>query len=282
MSDSSAEAAAAAAAPAEGGAGKRKESEKAAASKSSDTLNCPICLEVFSGKVFQCTSGHAICEACKEKLPLPRKCPTCRILLGDIRNRLAEELAALLPKEAVSASVPDERPAAITKCFLPRCAWKDALQTGAGASSCHNVKNHLIYGHNFKPMQMKKKREWCTMLKIDANNVNSDYYWNLVFGLGHRHFVLVVSWKKNDRFNAHVVEIQKKSFETMEITLSGHGYSAGWRGPLTDTGSTTFVDSLASCNFLSVGNNHAKLIATGGLEASLADAKFDLAVKLFG
>eukprot|EP01083_Nonionella_stella_P070420 188385_1 len=62
-------------------------------------LECPVCLESFNSKIYQCCEGHVVCEECKIKIPSPKKCPSCRKPLGDIRNRVLEDLVkdALLP-----------------------------------------------------------------------------------------------------------------------------------------------------------------------------------------
>ena len=57
---------------------------------------CPLCLKVYTGKVFQCIWGHVLCECCLHQITNPRKCPSCRqLLLPLVRNRALENMAVL-------------------------------------------------------------------------------------------------------------------------------------------------------------------------------------------
>jgi len=90
------------------GSKRRREEEGA----SSDTmaalqkgLECPICMEIYSGKVFQCREGHTVCESCLKRLGKSRgserntkKCPQCRAPIGKIRVRALEVMAEALDK----------------------------------------------------------------------------------------------------------------------------------------------------------------------------------------
>jgi len=52
---------------------------------------CPVCMEFFGEHIYQCSEGHLVCAACKEKLPESR-CPSCRQPVGSVRNRAMEQL----------------------------------------------------------------------------------------------------------------------------------------------------------------------------------------------
>jgi hypothetical protein len=58
------------------------------------SLQCPICLEYFSIPIFQCDSGHSICNRCAQRIP---KCPTCRANIGrKLRNyHLEQQLSSI-------------------------------------------------------------------------------------------------------------------------------------------------------------------------------------------
>lgn len=55
-------------------------------------LECPVCLEIFPGRIHQCKNEHSICH---EHVPNLANCPVCRIsyLEGSSRNLLAETIA---------------------------------------------------------------------------------------------------------------------------------------------------------------------------------------------
>ena len=54
-------------------------------------LECPVCLEVSHGNIYQCTRGHLICLDCAKKVA---RCPMCRELSKRpmTRNVVAEDL----------------------------------------------------------------------------------------------------------------------------------------------------------------------------------------------
>ena len=42
-------------------------------------LECPVCVSVPRGTIFQCNNGHILCQECHEKV---EACPTCRDLFS--------------------------------------------------------------------------------------------------------------------------------------------------------------------------------------------------------
>ena len=56
-------------------------------------LECPVCLETIPPPIHQCKSGHLLCGECRERLPVPKRCPECRADLSDIRCLALEQLA---------------------------------------------------------------------------------------------------------------------------------------------------------------------------------------------
>ncbi|XP_013199450.1 E3 ubiquitin-protein ligase sina isoform X2 [Amyelois transitella] len=54
---------------------------------------CPICLETMSAPIFQCQSGHSLCNICTRELS-PPICPMCRQSMTQIRNWQLEEIIA--------------------------------------------------------------------------------------------------------------------------------------------------------------------------------------------
>ena len=109
-------------------------------------LECPICLDTILPPIGQCDAGHTLCAVCKEKLPAPRKCPECRVLLGAGRNLALEQLAAgrqfSCPNAAggCEETIPYERlkdhvagcDFRVLKCPRHTCnfegSWKDLLE----------------------------------------------------------------------------------------------------------------------------------------------------------
>jgi E3 ubiquitin-protein ligase SIAH1 len=59
-----------------------------------ESLTCIVCMAAMQDSIFQCAEGHMVCESCKPRLH--NRCPTCRVPMGNIRNRALERLAALM------------------------------------------------------------------------------------------------------------------------------------------------------------------------------------------
>lgn len=55
-----------------------------------ETFECPICLETYAVRIFQCIQGHSICETCFLKLEID-ECPQCRGIFSETRNYALEE-----------------------------------------------------------------------------------------------------------------------------------------------------------------------------------------------
>lgn len=53
-------------------------------------LECPICKEYMTPPIYQCVTGHTICNSCKVKLG---KCGTCDENVEKTRNFTLEELS---------------------------------------------------------------------------------------------------------------------------------------------------------------------------------------------
>ncbi len=48
---------------------------KLESSQNVENSECPICIRIPRGKIFQCVNGHSICDSCTSKVTF---CPTCR------------------------------------------------------------------------------------------------------------------------------------------------------------------------------------------------------------
>lgn len=59
-----------------------------------DQLLCPVCFEMFEGRILQCSQGHSVCEECH--LHLNNECPQCRGPFVGTRNYVLEEVVKQL------------------------------------------------------------------------------------------------------------------------------------------------------------------------------------------
>ena len=107
-----------------------------------ERVRCPICTLAMIGPIFQCSSGHVICDTCIGQLAAPQRCPACRVdmrPLRGIRCRLLEDARAWLPMPChsdgcayVAAGLDDLR-AHLEKCPLSearRCPHKGCAMRG--------------------------------------------------------------------------------------------------------------------------------------------------------
>lgn len=53
-------------------------------------FECPVCSNFMKPPIFQCLSGHSLCNRCRPKLS---NCPTCRTGFGNTRNYALESLS---------------------------------------------------------------------------------------------------------------------------------------------------------------------------------------------
>ncbi|XP_013143067.1 PREDICTED: E3 ubiquitin-protein ligase SIAH1-like [Papilio polytes] len=54
---------------------------------------CPVCFETMSAPIFQCQSGHSLCNSCTSNL-CPPICPICRQAMTQMRNLTLEDVIA--------------------------------------------------------------------------------------------------------------------------------------------------------------------------------------------
>ena len=60
-------------------------------------LECPVCMTVRQGRIYECPNAHIICQKCHDKLagaPNRRRCPACKDEMPDppIRNVAIERI----------------------------------------------------------------------------------------------------------------------------------------------------------------------------------------------
>lgn len=58
-----------------------------------DLPECPVCMDTMCAPIFQCQSGHSLCNNCTQNL-LPPVCPICRQNMTQMRNWQLEEIIA--------------------------------------------------------------------------------------------------------------------------------------------------------------------------------------------
>ncbi|XP_063914515.1 uncharacterized protein LOC135130959 [Zophobas morio] len=115
-------------------------------------LECPVCKEIMRQPIFQCLTGHSICQSCHKRLSV---CPTCQEDFPEqhIRNFSLEALTLFVQYECAyhqfgctSTVLGNEIHKHEGKCKyqMYECPKKDCSFTG-NYSSC---KNHFQVNHN--------------------------------------------------------------------------------------------------------------------------------------
>merc|ERR1719391_618249 len=89
-------------------------------------MECPVCLKLPRGPVYQCERGHHVCSECRLKLT---NCPVCRVPLGHLRNLFAENLLMEMSHTC--------------KFTIYGCTYEE--KTTALESHEHDCKYRLIY-----------------------------------------------------------------------------------------------------------------------------------------
>ncbi|CAH1999633.1 unnamed protein product [Acanthoscelides obtectus] len=113
-------------------------------------FECPVCKNYMKPPIYQCQSGHSICNSCRPRL---EKCPTCRAIFGSTRNYSLEGLTSGVqypclyhdlgcPETAIANVISRHE----RECqFKPySCPFTNCTSTG----NYHTMINHLIAFHS--------------------------------------------------------------------------------------------------------------------------------------
>ena len=50
-------------------------------------LECPVCITVKLGQIYNCQNGHIVCQKCHGRLSQPTKCPSCQVRMPNLPER---------------------------------------------------------------------------------------------------------------------------------------------------------------------------------------------------
>ena len=175
-------------------------------------LECPVCRDIMRQPIFQCLTGHSICQSCRKKLS---QCPTCRkeFPQENIRNFLVEALTAFVQYECVyrqfgCTSMPlgseiDEHEDGCTyqtyECPMSKCKFKgnfsscrnhfklDHAKYFVTGTVCEKGFTHLChpdyyffeYGNIFKmTIALRNGYSWCVQI-LSKYNKHDQYYFTI-------------------------------------------------------------------------------------------------------
>ena len=68
----------------------KRSKEGSLADAALSALDCPVCMEFCMEAIYQCNNGHMLCHRCHHSV---QNCPSCRLPMGNVRNRSLEAIA---------------------------------------------------------------------------------------------------------------------------------------------------------------------------------------------
>ena len=104
-------------------------------------LECTICMETILPPIWHCDQSHLLCSGCRDKLPTPRKCPTCRITLRSGQNHFAERLAAnlIVPCRHAPRGCTVMSKYSVATDHGAACDYRDVACIECGWKGCHTA-----------------------------------------------------------------------------------------------------------------------------------------------
>ena len=201
----------------EGGASrKRKGAPSPAADVCDDPLlSCPVCLEPFMDKVYQCHGGHPLCHKCTGKVN--DKCPSCSCSMmvttptgpKFIRCIIVEQLAQKAPtscgqgeckfvgpRESIVAhrKTCDHRP---FFCPLYFCKWEGQTRDEFVA--------HLHDKHVVKDVTLEKGKSYTTRLNNPNRHIDVTWVYHIISG--SESFILMTKNEEDYRLETVLMSV---------------------------------------------------------------------------
>lgn len=187
-----------------------------------DTISCPICMEPMLGPIYQCTSGHSMCDSCFQRLAASPFCPSCRVNMRQpIRNRALEDVIEKMKlpcsnrdKGCVFTLTANSLRDHLDECFyrtmacpmgaaLGRCFWQGEMK---------DLSAHFQSAHATESMVQVNKE-----IPLRHMNLNSD----------DRKVHLVTLGKINFLLQVKVDTQQKRTFWLVQI-VGTKKYASNW------------------------------------------------------
>lgn len=158
-------------------------------------LECPVCTNYMAPPIRQCTTGHSICERCRNKLS---KCPLCQETFTQARNLTLESLASKMRYPCLNRNAGCRAKLALNerdtheiscsynnfKCAVERCSWSG--QYDQIAMHWMNKKQaSKAYGqYNTCRFKLKDDFNYVNLIKafnklfwFKCKTVNSNVFW---------------------------------------------------------------------------------------------------------
>ncbi|XP_047517840.1 E3 ubiquitin-protein ligase SIAH1-like isoform X1 [Pieris napi] len=204
---------------------------------------CPVCIQPMTVPIFQCQSGHSLCNSCTVKLS-PPICPICRQTMTQMRNWQLEDLVgkAIVAcpnknKGCVYKYVSKEMEDHVKECIFREmdcpmgkvfgtCSWSGKLKEMLNhfkdrhPGNCANITSDVTIDNisvtndcrHFYLLQFNKQIFYLSF-KIDT--VQKLGYW----------LVQYVGTKKAARQNVYEIQMNSKQHQKRQVTYIDYCFS---------------------------------------------------------
>mmetsp|Transcript_66984 Transcript_66984/g.143242 ORF Transcript_66984/g.143242 Transcript_66984/m.143242 type:complete len:276 (-) Transcript_66984:188-1015(-) len=235
-------------------------------------LECPVCMSSpILPPIRQCVNGHLLCDSCSAKLSL---CPTCRAGQVNIRNLIAEKMAADMEFQCPHAPECRERvkygklTEHVAACdFRPfACPHLEPCAQIGFKMNPEAIVQHLrdTHGATTKHVNLQSVDEACMQWKINNPTGLKRAVWApaICHAFGE-YFVcfcrsgLLDGWVHYATWMQHVGPATSASRFTYEVSAKGQGLTflfGGQPGPVNH--SATQVLESKQCLFIDFGVAH--------------------------
>ncbi|KAJ8965966.1 hypothetical protein NQ314_003814 [Rhamnusium bicolor] len=140
-------------------------------------FECPVCKNFMKPPIYQCESGHSICNFCRSRV---EKCPTCRSMFGTTRNYSLEGLTSGIQYPCVYHDL------GCTEAFLVNdiskheneCPFK---QFNCPFHNCTSTGNQQAIVHHLKHFHPQGVISSGTCGYIESFHLDPNVYYNKVF-----------------------------------------------------------------------------------------------------
>ncbi|XP_050670826.1 probable E3 ubiquitin-protein ligase sinah [Leptidea sinapis] len=222
---------------------------------------CPVCLNAMTVPIYQCTTGHSLCNGCTQKLS-PPNCPICRQLITHMRNWALEEMiekVATCPNKAEGCTyvVANENiENHLKECMfrdiycplrkLNTCSWKGKFHIKSkfnivehckqkhpenikeNANSEFNL-NHVSINAHLKQIFVMSMNKRVFIVSFDINPVNKMAFWA----------VQLIGTKKQAVDCTYEIQLTSMQTEKRMVTFKDHCFN--------DTMDDSEIYGLAKC-----------------------------------
>eukprot|EP00939_MAST-03C_sp_MAST-3C-sp1_P003429 g3429.t1 len=214
-------------------------------------LECPVCFEHMMPPIYQCPEGHLICNVCRPKL---KKCPTCRGVLGNIRNRAIEQCVAKVVVPCSNSRFGCDETCRVCdmKKHLEKCTF-GPYKCPRSRSKCQwegsrgSISEHLHKRHNMKIVESSEIDETYS----NPEGVENAVWEGPILRCFDQEFILHFEQRESGQYFVFVRFVgpkdEAKKFK-YKIKVERHGRSLTWEGiPRSIRSTVKSVESVNDC-----------------------------------